>query len=117
MRGDIYEGVDSGVTITFKSETGETRTRTAWTPRGGKLEAVRGLCEQALRVDPSFKVMAISTVSSIYTDTIGRRENYRKAGEKMALIETILLGRIGLLSMAHPSLLGVDQAAVRRRVA
>lgn len=103
MRGS--EKAELGATVTFENADGFTLTLT---DRGPVLEVLKELCDIATYADDSFRVVAISTPASIYSDLQGMKMHYQQAGYNVTASnhgktnESSLLGRAGCASMIHP---------------
>lgn len=96
-----------GYTITFKNEAGDLLTG----HRNGPA-AVAALCDQAIAVDPTYRVVCISSPLTIFSDLCGRSKGVQ---EKMRGPEAGILGWAKRRHMLHPELVGTSRATERRR--
>lgn len=84
-----------GATVTFKNERGELLT----IERLGTMKvALAACCDAALELDPTYRVLSVSSPQSIYTDLQGSRPRQDERPEKRALAS------IGRQDLLHPSL-------------
>lgn len=92
------EAAEYGATVTFENEVGETFTLHAV---GTVRKVVHELYGLAQRRDATFRIVCVSTPTSIYTDLQGARKNSNGEYGDKALISEPSLGK-----MAHPRLRG-----------
>ncbi len=77
---------------------------------GVTTKALRHACDDALRLDPTFRVVSVSTPTSIYTDMQGARMQGKQKSAHVGTNdhtntpESQMLGRAGLAEMLHPRL-------------
>jgi hypothetical protein len=83
-----------GAVVCFENAHGATYS--IHRPCAGVDTAVKEACEMALKLDGTFRVVCISTPSSVYSDLKGRRDTH--------LIEDHALSRAGMRWMLHPRL-------------
>lgn len=105
MNGE--EKQKAGCIVSFENEVGQTFT----IHRVGPIkQGVRDACRIARTLDPSFRVVAVSTPSSIFTDLQGARlpQGQMRAGahrwRRNPTPESTLCGAIGEREMLHPRL-------------
>lgn len=90
-----------GVTVTFEAENGRLLTLA----RAGKtFEALREVCSDAVAADPTFRVVRISSPTSIYADLQGRP--HALPDSSVQKTEGAILRRAGIGAMLHPRLIG-----------
>lgn len=89
-----------GAVISFHNTNGQTLVLH---DTGPITQVVRELCDAAVKLDPTFRVVCISTPSTIFGDLIGRdmREN-----DGAIRPEAAVLNRSGRRNMIAPELLG-----------
>lgn len=100
-----------GVIVTFENEHGHKRTvhRT-----GHVIEAMRELCDEALAIDPTYRVVCVSNPETIWRDLQGRRIPDGQVSATLALPEVGLCAKAGMKDMVHPRLrLGRRASGVR----
>jgi hypothetical protein len=97
-------GDKDGCTVSFINDDGEQLTLTH---QGPPRESLEVLCDLALSVDESFKVLAYSTPDSILMDLNGsRRHGYEERRSTSQHPELAALAGIGRKEMCHYSLMG-----------
>lgn len=98
-----------GVTVTFEAESGRLLTLA----RTGKAsDALRDVCEAAVAVDPTFRVVCISSPVSIFADLQGRPHGMWNGGVQNS--EGAVLRRAGIGAMLHPRLIGGSTLSQQR---
>ncbi len=96
-----------GYIVTFQNDAGQTLTL----HRSGR--GALALClDDALRLDPTFRVLAISNPVTILTDLNGRLPSART--NSIDRPEWQGLGKIGRMEMLHPSVRPFSSTAERR---
>lgn len=90
-----------GATVTFRNADGKTLTlqRTG----GAIMAVIRALCDAALALDPTFRVICISTPSTIFGDLVGRDMREEDGAIRP---EAAVLSRAGRKHMLAPELIG-----------
>lgn len=96
-----------GCIATFENEARQTLSL----HRTG-VDALRQCCDVAESLDPTFRVVSISTPVSIYSDLNGRMPNERTGA--IDLPEHRKLGQIKRLRLIHPRLQPRSSQALRR---
>lgn len=73
---------------------------------GAPLSALRMLCDHAVSIDPTYRLVGYSTPNGILTDLRGRGVKHDKTGRavKWPTPESNVLSRAGLAHMLHPRL-------------
>lgn len=102
-----FERSKFGVTVTFENANGGRLT--LWRV-GGTDEAIRSACDDAARVDETFRVLSVSTPATIYADIVGRTA-HRLSGIQRP--ELSMLRKAGRGSMLHPLLVGESRNSER----
>lgn len=95
-----------GCIVTVKNDQGQTLSL----HRTGR-EALNECLDIAVQLDPSFKVLSISTPMTIFNDLEMRQPHPRTGAIQPP--EQQKLGRVGRLAMLHPSLRGQSDEAER----
>jgi hypothetical protein len=95
------QAANAGITCTFVAENGRKHTSTL---SGSPTWALGELCDEALEIDPTMKLLSYSTPDTIYSDLNGRHTKETH----LQVPELQVLGRIGRREMCHPSLIGED---------
>lgn len=103
-----------GCILTFENAQGQTLTLHRVGP---PTKMVPEMCDQALALDETFRVVSYSTPSTVYTDLQGhrlggQREAYANDSNPRANTpEVQILGRIKRMEMIHPRM----RAGVKRK--
>jgi hypothetical protein len=101
-----------GCVLSFENAAGK---RLVLHREGSPLQVIGPMCDDALRLDPSFRVVAYSTPSTVYTDLVGgrmRRDSRNEEFEQeQSLPEKMMLQRAHRPEMLHErlALLGQDE--------
>lgn len=100
----------AGCTITFENAAGELLSG----HRTGKpLTAFNELCDAALALDPSYRVVCYSTPETILRDLRGRQVKDMRTAERgnMMTVEQTTCGMAKRREMLHPRLRGSTRSA------
>lgn len=98
-----------GVTVTFEAEDGRVLTLA----RTGKTsDALHEACDDAVAVDPTYRVVCISSPVSVFADLQGRPRGMWDGGVQKT--EGAILRRAGIGSMLHPRLVGGSTLSQQR---
>lgn len=102
-----------GCTVTFENDGGQVLVLAR---KGPPRDVLRALCDAALAVDPSFRVVCYSTPETIRQDLMGRynHEVSARTNRSLATPENRALGQAGLLHLLHPRMRGSDPHAHRK---
>lgn len=95
-----------GCIVTVVNEGGQTLSL----HRSGR-RALDDCLDDALSLDPTFRVLSVSTPQTIYNDLEGRQPHPHTGA--IQLPELQKLGRVGRLALLHPSLRGRSDEAIR----
>lgn len=103
-----------GCTVTFENEAGQTLVLHRVGPPSRALAA---LCDEALALDPTFRLVSYSTPDTILSDVRGRytADQRSAAGRSQFTPEGGVLSRIGRLPLLHPRLRGIGMRESRYR--
>jgi hypothetical protein len=111
--GTAFSGRDRGAfgcIVTFENAAGDTLSG----HRPGKpLAALTQLCDAALELDPSFRVVSYSTPETILTDLRGRQVRDMRTAERGggSIPEPFACGMAKRREMLHPRLRGGSRSA------
>lgn len=88
------ERAEYGCIVSFENADGK---RLVLHAKGAPRQALNLLCDRALDLDPSFRVVGYSTPETVYQDLLGRRQYLSVAGDyrNQGSIEARALGHIG----------------------
>lgn len=119
LRSSGQERATFGAICTFENAEG---LRLVLHRKGTPSAAVADMCDTALSLDETFRLLCYSTPSTIYTDMQGMRSPAgesagRRAATTWASPEAKALSTIGRLELLHPSLMrSTDQVVNGKRV-
>lgn len=105
-----WEAALYGATVTFENPEGRRVTLVRY---GKVTEAVRACCDDAIRADPGYRVVAVSTPTSIFADL--RQRDHAQADGGVQRPEASILRKAGRGSLLHPLLAGQSRHTVRKR--
>lgn len=105
LRGELRTAY--GVTVTVENAEGKTLTL----HRHGR-GALERVCDDAVALDPTFRIISISTPETIYGDLAGRLPSSKTGA--IILPEHQRLGNIGRMAMIHPRIAPRHDNALRK---
>jgi hypothetical protein len=106
------ERAEAGAIISFENESGQRLTLHRVGPI---IQAVQEACALAMIHDESYRVVAVSSPSSIYADLAGRMPVKHGEGVPRYLYpEANIVGQAGLDALLHPRLQATTPQSQRR---
>jgi hypothetical protein len=107
-----------GCTVSFENATGDRRTRTR---SGSPSLVLAALCDEALALDPTYRVVSYSSPQTIYGDLVGaradrvqRRQGNTEGVQRSAFPEAAMLAQVRRSEMLHPRLRLYDRGTKPR---